>query len=723
MRDPVPDQYDPRRGPHGRPGGSHRRHGNEGHRLTGPTQPLGSWLDGLPHPEPDLDSVEVLKNQVAQPACSNLQLSTEEAFGRAYQAIEHYQRTQFACLAPGQRDRYPAGKLPFMVFDQLDRELFRSVLKGNVCLIWVTELPNGIHATTYKVDRRRYPRITIKLSTGLTEAPRVDVLCTLMHQMMHAYFLQCCGHQAQDGGSGGHDLCHGPEFRALLLTIGRRCSLDGHQFTSRLTSPLPLPSKSQPMSSEYESPWPSWSNCYTSASPMRDADRINNSNWREMAIATVRSLDEKPKPLPAQASDLSRALGIIIPAGNGAPSPMLDFPTPAKARVPRISERNFYFIDPTTSTILPPRPRSQYALPSESYIELHFRSHAFPLPRDRIAPHVPMLAESPCLTDKRILVLPAWSDSTDLVILYAFLLGTRSPSAPDTRSDQARLPIIGTHDPKSTPLVKSYVSAYHLALALAFRPLAIHAVDALQSLRVTHENPIAVLERIYHPPDSVPQVPGLRQWTRDWLAVRIPPADGWEHYAATYPTNLSVIKEHPDWKAAYVALREKGTGLVTDLDGVEAATAQPTPQQPPRPPARHGLLLSLLPPTAPKEPIHPPISPDPHPAPSPFYFPPPPSADSWHDMPARPDARLEERRRKRNDDEVRRQRQDDEARKRQKEDDARRKRTEDDARRKRQDDDARKKREDEERRRNDEPDRSRRLDPRPARSMRHPRPF
>lgn len=698
MRPLVPCRHHPRGCSHGRPSGSYRRYGSEDHRSTSPTQPLGSWLDGLPNPEPDLDSILVLKNATAQPACSSLHLSTEEAFGRAYQAIEHYQRTKVACLAPGKRNMYPTQNLPFMVFDQLDREMFRSVLKGNVHLTWSVPLPSGIYATTRKADPIKWPRITIMLSKSLSEAPRSEVLRTLVHQMMHAYFLQCCGYQTQGGGSDGHDLCHGPEFRALLLTIGRRCYLNGHQSTFAFSNPLPIRPGSRRLLRRPGPRRKSWSNCYTSVSPMRGVDRIDDKNWRDMAIAKVRSLDEEIQTLRTQQPDISRVLEFLIPFRDGVPPTKLDFPIPAKPRSPQPSEPDFYFIDPATSIVSSPMPRSQYPLAPESYIELRFGSHAFPLERDHIAPHLPWLAKSPCFFNKRILVLPPWSDSTNVVILHTFLHYTPYSSSTATPSDPVQFPIIGTYKLNSSATVKSQISVYYLALALQCIPLASYAIDTLKTLRYTHENPIAVLESIYHPPESVPQIPGFRDWTKSWLALRIPHADGWEDYAAKYPTNLSVVKDHPDWQAAYVTLREKGTVLVTDLDAVEAEIAKPqaltsTYQQEQPRLSSHDFLLSVLPPTN-QETYHRPISrQDPSSTPIPFHFPALPSALNpapayyWHELPASKDIQEENWRKMRDEDEAQK--------KRQEEEEKRRKRKEEEGRKKRKEEEERKRKEEE----------------------------
>ncbi|MCJ1461956.1 hypothetical protein MMC07_000556 [Pseudocyphellaria aurata] len=586
MRSPAFCQHHPYGCPHGRFDRSYRRCGREHHRIAGPTQSLGNWLDGRPNPEPDPASIRVLKNPSAQPACSNLHLSTEEAFGQAHQAMSKYQRSNFACLAPGKRNVYSTLELPFKVFDQLDREMFRSVLKGNVYMKWSDKMPDGIYSTTQKAGSSKRPRITIILSRHLSEAPRADILCTLVHQMMHAYFLQCCGYKGQDGGRDGHDLCHGPEFQALLVTISNRCSLAGPRHSTTNLATLPIHPSSRRISAKLGSPRSNWSNCYAAVYTRPRSTQTDDRNWRDMAIAKARSLTDKPKTPPVQKSDFSQLFKYLGPAA------VPDVPKPRSPR-PSKEDQNIYFIDLATSTISTPQPRAKYSLPPESYIELLFGSQAFPLPRNLITPHIPELTKSPSFIEKHILRLPSWSEQTDLVILYAFLLGTStSPSSPSSPI----YPIISPYSPSSTstPVVKSFISIYHLAVAFEFRPLARYAMETLHSLPYMRENPISVLEKIYHPPGSLPQVPELRTWAKKWLAQRADRreasdqreayrregAEGWEGADRRegaegwdYPTNLHVLKNHPQWKAAYATLRQRGTVLVTDLDDVEAEIA------------------------------------------------------------------------------------------------------------------------------------------------------
>ena len=129
------------------------------------------------------------------------------------------------CLETGKRRLYPNDELPFMVFNQLDEELFRSVLRGNVYLAWSSRLSYYRKAITFKQGKNqnpKNPRITIKLSTRLRdEGDRMEVVATLIHQMIHAYYLQCCGFQDNDVQKPGYNLGHGFEFQGLLDVIAK----------------------------------------------------------------------------------------------------------------------------------------------------------------------------------------------------------------------------------------------------------------------------------------------------------------------------------------------------------------------------------------------------------------------------------------------------------------------------------------------------------------------
>ena len=145
-------------------------------------KPSGSWIYGSDKPAPTLDEVDNLQNEEAQPAQAHLKLATEEAFGLAAQELDKCTMKEIACLDSEQRGVYSPVDLPFMVFNELDNILFRSVLKGNVYVEWAT-LPPGMDARINRAGLHGNPRISIELSKAIATR-RVMVLRMLLHQMI-----------------------------------------------------------------------------------------------------------------------------------------------------------------------------------------------------------------------------------------------------------------------------------------------------------------------------------------------------------------------------------------------------------------------------------------------------------------------------------------------------------------------------------------------------------
>ena len=170
-----------------------------------PTDPRPQVIDVL--------AIEKLARKPAQPALPALRLSEDEALELAEQALKAHERDQVGYLMPP--SNWPKFDLPFLVFNDIDSQFFRGVLKGNVYLIW-KPLPRGCHARTSRAGLNKVPRISIELSDDLRRCSRLDIVATLLHQMIHAYFLQCCGYKRN---SQGYALDHGPRFSLLLYSI------------------------------------------------------------------------------------------------------------------------------------------------------------------------------------------------------------------------------------------------------------------------------------------------------------------------------------------------------------------------------------------------------------------------------------------------------------------------------------------------------------------------
>lgn len=110
-------------------------------------------------------------------------------------------------------------KAPSLLFDSLDRNLFQGKLNGMVYLKWRALSDNSTGVTN--APDIRDPRICIELNTRPYEERDADLdhlLDALIHQMIHAYFLVCCGAQRRGTEQDGR-LLDGLHFGVLLYTI------------------------------------------------------------------------------------------------------------------------------------------------------------------------------------------------------------------------------------------------------------------------------------------------------------------------------------------------------------------------------------------------------------------------------------------------------------------------------------------------------------------------
>ena len=158
------------------------------------------------------------------PERKQLGLKESEAARLAINALEGYHRTHVAALSAHSHMQYPRRHLPFHMFDELDKALFRGVLKGHVRLRW-SDLEHRhnvhLHGMTSRAGRLD-TRITIELPRGLLHQrgfPKAYILASLIHHMTHAYFLVCCGFRNGDVNNDMHDLGHGLAYSSLLHKI------------------------------------------------------------------------------------------------------------------------------------------------------------------------------------------------------------------------------------------------------------------------------------------------------------------------------------------------------------------------------------------------------------------------------------------------------------------------------------------------------------------------
>lgn len=252
-----------------------------------------SWLDGERKRGPTQQDFDTLQSTTVSPVVGNLDLSVEEAYSLADQALKDHLRRDIVCIPIVQNPLSVQSKrkLPFQVFNELDGEFFRSVLKGNVSLGWAP-LPPGILSRTSRANRSGNPRIRIELSPYLINHPyahRADIFAALIHQMVHAYYLQCCGYRDHGYSGTGHGLEHEQPFQALLKLVSDHCV----PLREALATPLWTIGGRHNRGRGGFHPTAGVSCCYA------HEDRYNNNDikdWCNTAIATVESLHDTKRP-------------------------------------------------------------------------------------------------------------------------------------------------------------------------------------------------------------------------------------------------------------------------------------------------------------------------------------------------------------------------------------------------------------------------------------------
>ena len=115
-----------------------------------------------------------------------------------------------------------------IIFDYIDKAMFGHELQGVVYLTWKTQVSHSPGTTSAPGTVAGIPRICIELNklpfeNGGTHID--DLLDALIHQIIQAFFLVCCGPQPKDAKQDGR-LAHGLHFGVIfhtIMDISRQC--------------------------------------------------------------------------------------------------------------------------------------------------------------------------------------------------------------------------------------------------------------------------------------------------------------------------------------------------------------------------------------------------------------------------------------------------------------------------------------------------------------------
>lgn len=187
---------------------------------------------GTPYPVSSKE-LSILQNPMVGPEHKHYRknppkISHQQAYERlcTYQRADARSRNRWKALHEAMKCEKLTWDLIIKVFDDLDACYFNGDLRRRVHVRWkpfrgkeqvamgMTEPVNLYHN-----------RVTIYLRTNYKwEAlPKTTALGTLVHEMLHAYFLIHCGDTKE---SGCVDPVHGPIFTAAARMLERLTSLD-----------------------------------------------------------------------------------------------------------------------------------------------------------------------------------------------------------------------------------------------------------------------------------------------------------------------------------------------------------------------------------------------------------------------------------------------------------------------------------------------------------------
>jgi len=399
-------------------------------------------------------------------------------------------------------------KAPFLIFDSFDRTIFQGKLKGMVYLKWRTLSDNSPGVTS--APDVKDPRICIELNIRPYEergADLDDLLDALIHQMIHAYFLVCCGKQTKSSTTQDGRLMDGVSFGVLMYTI-KEISMDCQNGPLRLT-------------------FYSHKRARLARGPANPSDRDTFGGYggygaraRPYIAMDPHGDTVGPPPNDGQSHcmhDNRRFRGAEI--RNWQVSHY------ACAIELEMDERGNTVYDLDVSGELLPVERLR-GPPSSTYVELIWDEKRVMAPRDKVM-EFDSLKKTASRNGRYELLLPK-CDFHTLKCLWDFIQHKKyspqysyvDPATSQRREDMKGPPII-VHGSgfDATDGVTVHIRVFKMAESMKFSELQKYAMERLYEMPTTADDPITALKEIYNEKDNTKPIHAeLHKWARKFLA-------------------------------------------------------------------------------------------------------------------------------------------------------------------------------------------------------------
>jgi len=401
-------------------------------------------------------------------------------------------------------------KAPFLLFDLLDRNLFQGLLKGMVYLKWRTLSDNAPGVTS--APDVKDSRICIELNTRPFEergANLDELLDALIHQMIHAYFLVCCGKQGSSTEQDGR-LLDALHFGILMYTI-QEISGDCEE------SYLPLSFYAHRRACR------SRAACRSLRMDFYDDRDVGRAIARPYIAIDPHGGTVGPPPNDGQSHcmhDNRRFRGADIlnwQVSNYAFAIELE-----------MDKRDNIIYDLDVSGDLKPVERLQ-GPPSSTYVELVWDGKRVMAPREKVL-EFDSLAKTGKKEGKYELHMPK-CDFLTLKCVWDFVQHKKySPRKSESDSevsgwrDEPKGPPIIVHgngkhaDSEATDGVVVHIRVFKAADSMKFVELQKYAIERLYDMPTTSDDPITAIKEIYNGAESKAINADLHKWARKFLA-------------------------------------------------------------------------------------------------------------------------------------------------------------------------------------------------------------
>ncbi|KAJ4352088.1 uncharacterized protein N0V89_007434 [Didymosphaeria variabile] len=420
-------------------------------------------------------------------------------------------------------------EIPFRIFGKLNETLFAGHLKNAVYLELRKLHPDvsgATHTHGWGLDPK-VKRVSVYLNKDTFLHRSRDLIGTLIHHMIHAYFLIACGPQVEKETAYGR-LDHGFHFGRIMTAIKKLSGLNGRPLAS-LDFGHTLGQTNRLFYDEYyhhrrrpfhqRSGKEKWycSHCYSDVAALSNGEL---DAWYGMVCKPLLTLPEPLRSAAVQIYNPRQHILEDVPRAETTPSAASnEFIYKDKSvLVPFTKLDNFYSV------------RRAFEKVGCRYLELNEIIH-----QDTVLRFFELLHTGSYGPDAKL----------------ALSQGRKGP--PDIKSPSTGEPNLLTD-----------IRMYKMGIIMGFDELKGTALERMYKHAVTHEDPITLLQELYGcgEPDA-----DLKAWTRKFLA-KVPEGE-WDAVVGE-PSNLAKLEcELMGWKARFNDLLESSSALKYEVGMVK----------------------------------------------------------------------------------------------------------------------------------------------------------